>query len=254
MTPILTIEKLSIVVGNKKILDNVDLQVKAGTIMGVVGGSGSGKTTLGMAVLKLLPPAMQQTGGRILFEGREISSLDSKQMRLVRGAGIGTIFQEPLSAFDPLFTVGYQIEETLAAHDQMTAKARLARALETLQLSGVDDPRRVHASYPHQLSGGLRQRAMIAQAIVCGPKLLIADEPTSSLDVTVQARILAQLKKLNKEQGMSILLIAHDLGLITHMADEVAVMTEGKVVDSGPVEQVLQKPAHSYTKALMEAF
>jgi ABC-type dipeptide/oligopeptide/nickel transport system ATPase component len=174
-------------------------------------------------------------------------------MREVRGKAIGMVFQEPLSAFNPVFSIGYQIEEVLKAHTGWDRSRRQKRVLELLDLVGLPEPARTAGDYPHQLSGGMRQRAMIAQAIAAGPKLIIADEPTSSLDVTLQANIMELFKKLQKELRLSVLLITHDLGMVEHMADRVTVMTEGRIVENGPTQDVLQDPKHPYTKDLMEA-
>ena len=254
MESLLSIRNLTVAIGGTKIIDDVSLDIAPGKIVGLVGGSGSGKTTLGLAILRLLPAAMRLTAGQILFAGRDLAQLEGESLRCLRGKDIGMVFQEPLSAFDPLFTIGSQMEETLAAHTDLNAKVRQARVLETLRSVEIDDPARIARSYPHQLSGGLRQRAMIAQAIVCRPVLIIADEPISSLDVATQAKIMALLRKLNQEGGMTILLIAHDLGMVGGWADHAAVMWQGKIVESGAVADVLRRPRHEYTKALIEAY
>jgi ABC-type dipeptide/oligopeptide/nickel transport system ATPase component len=251
---LLSINNLSVQVGQTPILRGVSLDIVQGAIVGVVGGSGSGKTTLGMSILGLLPDAMQKKGGSIHFDGQNITDFSLEQMRQLRGNEIGMIFQEPLSAFDPLFTIGQQLDETLIAHKDMSPASRREHIISTLKSVELDDSERIYKSYPHELSGGLRQRAMIAQAIICNPKLVIADEPTSSLDVTIQAKVMKLLRKLNKERGMAILLISHDLGLVGHLADEIAVMTEGKIVEQGKTAAILQKPAHHYTKSLIEAY
>ena len=244
MANIIEIKNLTISVGPKKILDDVSLKIPKGKILGIVGGSGSGKTTLALAILNLLPNAMRIDHGRIDVVG----------MTLVRGANIGMVFQEPLSAFDPLFTIGAQLDETLVAHTRLNKQERRNKIFSVLVSVEMDDPERMVQSYPHQLSGGLRQRAMIAQAIICGPQLIIADEPTSSLDVTIQAKILALLKKINQEQGMSILFITHDLGLISFLADEAAVLTQGKIIEQGAPKEIFNNPKHAYTKELIKAY
>ena len=251
---LLSIEHVTISVGSVNILDDVSLNIVQGRITGLVGGSGSGKTTLGLALLKLLPTPMRLTGGCIVFAGQDIALLDQEHIRRLRGGQIGMAFQEPLSAFDPIFTIGDQITETLAAHTQLNLKDRCARMMDVLHSVEIDDPARIARSYPHQLSGGLRQRAMIAQAIACKPRLMIVDEATSSLDVTIQANIMKLLRKLNKETGMGILLISHDLGMVGHWADDIAVIDRGKIVESGCAADVLSKPLHAYTKALIEAY
>lgn len=222
--------------------------------MGVVGGSGSGKTTLGMSLLRLLPPAMSMTGGQIIFDGEDIAQCTGEHLRRLRGGKIGMVFQEPLSAFDPLFTISQQMDETLRAHTTFTANERRDRIEQTLRDVELDDPRRIARSFPHELSGGLRQRAMIALSIVTSPQMIIADEATSSLDVTIQAKIIKLLRKLNCERGMTILLISHDLGLVGHLADDIAVMSSGRIVEQGNTAKILSAPVHSYTQSLIEAF
>lgn len=236
------------------ILDDVSLDIQKGKIIGIVGGSGSGKTTLGLSILKLLPQAMHWQGGSISFKGEDIEIFSEEHMRAVRGKGIGMVFQEPLSAFDPLFTIGAQLDETLAAHTNLNTQQRYERTIETLRSVEIVDPERIYKSYTHELSGGLRQRAMIAQAIVCKPDLIIADEPTSSLDVTIQAKIIKLLQKLNQEQGMTIVLISHDIGMVSHLAHDVVVMTEGKIVEEGNAKTIVRDPKHPYTQQLIEAF
>ncbi len=254
MMNLLSIHDLTVTVGIAKILDNVSLNVEQGRIVGIVGGSGSGKTTLGLSLLRLLPSAMTLTHGRIDLGGQDIASLGAEAMRNLRGKDIGMVFQEPLSAFDPLFTIGQQLDETLAVHTVLSKAERRSCIISTLASVEIKDPERIFKSYPHQLSGGLRQRAMIAQAIVCRPKLIIADEATSSLDVTIQARIMQLLRKLNREQGMTILLISHDLGMVGHLADDIVIMEKGRIVETGTAKDILKKPAHPYTKSLIEAY
>ena len=253
---ILEIRKLTIDVEPdppKRIVEAVDLKLQANEILALVGGSGSGKTTLGLAVMGLLAPALKVKSGEIIFAGEDLLKLPLEKMREVRGRSIGFIFQEPLQAFNPLFPIGYQIEEVLVFHTELSATQRQERVAELLALVEISEPRRVAASFPHQLSGGMRQRAMIAQAIAANPKLVIADEPTSSLDVTLQAKIMELFRRLRKELGLSILLITHDLGMVKHLADRVAVMNAGKIVESGSVAEIIQRPQHGYTKELMEA-
>jgi ABC-type glutathione transport system ATPase component len=254
MNKLLSIKNLTVTVGRAKILDNVSFDVEKGKIVGIVGGSGSGKTTLGLSILKLLPPAMQMTGGQILFQNTALDQCTGDQLRRLRGGRVGMVFQEPLSAFDPLFTIGAQLDETLLVHSNANPQQRKEIIMRTLSDVEIQDPQRIYSSYPHQLSGGLRQRAMIAHAIICNPDLIIADEPTSSLDVTIQAKIMQLLRKLNKERGITIILISHDLGMVGHLAHDAIVMTEGKIVETGRAEQILRSPQHAYTKALMEAY
>ncbi|MBF0619110.1 MAG: ABC transporter ATP-binding protein [Candidatus Omnitrophica bacterium] len=248
---ILTISDLSVrlrAAPHTAILHNVSLDIERGSIFGVVGGSGSGKTTLGLALLGLLPGAMASSG-KIIVAGKDITALSSEEKRALRGAGISMAFQEPLSAFDPVFTVGYQIKEMLEAH-QMSAGARVH---ELLSLCGIKDPGRVAASYPHELSGGLRQRAMIALAIACQPKLLIADEVTSSLDVMLQAEIMELFRSLRKNLGLTIMLISHDLGVIKHLADDVVILRQGRVIEKSPCADIFKENAQGYTKELIRA-
>ncbi len=254
MEPLVKIRGLTVRIGETQILDSISLDIAPGHIVGIVGGSGSGKTTLGLAILDLLPSVMKRTAGQIVLNGHDLTHLPPEHMRCIRGKDIGMVFQEPLSAFDPLFTIGQQLEETLAVHTQLNAAARRQRSLDVLSEVEIPDPARIYRSYPHQLSGGLRQRAMIAQAIVCRPKLIIADEPTSSLDVTIQAKIIELLRRLNHQQGMSILLISHDLGLVGHLAGSAAVFSQGTIVEEGPAASLLRNPTHPYTKTLVEAF
>jgi ABC-type glutathione transport system ATPase component len=252
---LLSIKKLGVRVrdGGTPILKDISLAMRPGSILAVVGGSGSGKTTLGMSVLGLLPPALERVSGEIMFEGTDVACLPPQQMRAICGRRIGMVFQEPISAFDPVYTIGFQIAETLAAHHVLGSAQIPSRILELLALAGVSDPERVSSSYSHELSGGLRQRAMIAQAIACGPSLVIADEPTSSLDVTVQARILQLFARLRKELGLAVVFITHDLGIARYLADEVVVMCCGEVVERGPVASVLSAPRQSYTRELIAA-
>ena len=237
----------------RMIIDRVSLAVSQGAIVGVVGGSGSGKTTLGLSVLGLIPPAMRVSSGGIIFEGQDILDLTAHEQRAVRGKKIGMIFQEPMSAFDPVFSIGSQIAETILAHERLTKGGLEKRVLGLLDRVGVPGVQRVARSYPHELSGGLRQRAMIAQAIACGPSLLIADEPTSSLDVTLQARMMELFRELKKDLGLSIILISHDLGMVSRLADEVAIMCEGKIVEQGAAERIMTQARHEYSRKLVEA-
>ena len=253
MNSLLSIKDLSITVGAKTLVNQVSFDVPQGKIVAIAGGSGSGKTTIGLSILRLLPPALSIKQGSIVFEGQDLMGLSTEKMRQCRGARIGVVFQEPLSAFDPLFTVGQQLDEVLAAHLKLSKRERYKKVLDTLTEVELPDPERAYKSYPHQLSGGMRQRAMVAQAIICSPSLIIADEPTSSLDVTLQIKIMELFVRL-KKKNMSILLIAHDLGMIAHLADEVIVLRQGEMVERGLVSQVIAHPQHDYTKALVEAF
>ena len=255
---LLNIQNLVIAVNDaerpQKIVDGVNLTVGEQKIVALVGGSGSGKTTTGLSILGLLPMSLAVRQGEIMFRGENLLTASARRLQEIRGKEIAMVFQEPLNAFNPVFRIGDQLEEVLIIHTSLAVQQRKARALELLHTVGISDPVRVARSYPHQLSGGMRQRAMIAQAIAAGPKLLIADEPTSSLDVTLQAHIMELLKKLQAELKISILLITHDLCMVKHMADEVAVLFGGKVVEYGPAEAVVHHPQHAFTRQLMEAF
>ncbi len=225
MDPLLSIKNLTIAVGGKAIVDNVSFDVPRGKIVAITGASGSGKTTIGLSVLRLLPCALGIKQGSIVFEGRDLLELSIESMRQCRGERIGMVFQEPLSAFDPLFTIGAQCDEVLAAHTKLSKQERYKKVLDTFTEVELSDPKRAYESFPHQLSGGMRQRAMVAQALICGPSLIIADEPTSSLDVTLQVKIMGLFSRLRKK-NISILLISHDLEMIAHLADENIVLRQ----------------------------
>ncbi len=249
---LLVVENLTVTVAGKNIVNAVNLEVPLLSVTALVGGSGSGKTTLGLAILRLLPLGLVVRQGRILFEGGDVFGFSAEHMRLLRGKDISMVFQEPLYAFNPVFSIGDQIEEVLREHGTLNARQRRGRILELLNLVGLPEPQRIAGNYPHQLSGGMRQRAMIAQAIAANPRLIIADEPTSNLDVTLQAKIMELFRKLKDELKLSILLITHDLGMVSHMADRVAVMTQGEIVERGTTQDVLKAPQHPYTRTLME--
>ncbi|MBF0531708.1 MAG: ABC transporter ATP-binding protein [Candidatus Omnitrophica bacterium] len=237
------------------IVSAASFAINRGRIFALVGGSGSGKTTLAYAVLSLLQPGLVRASGKIVFgyPGRDLCSCSAEELRLWRGREVGMVFQEPLHAFNPLFTIGDQITEVLKHHTDLSPRQRGQRILEVLQLTGLTQPSRAARQFPHQLSGGMRQRAMIALAIACQPRLLIADEPTSSLDVTVQARLMELFRKLNQEMGLAIFLISHDLGMVGRLADDMAVMRQGRIVEQGAVKNIMAKPAHTYTRQLLEA-
>ncbi|MPY88760.1 MAG: ATP-binding cassette domain-containing protein [Luteitalea sp.] len=231
-------------------VSGVSLAVARGETLALVGESGCGKTLTALSILRLVPPPGQILSGSIRFDGREITTLAEAEMRLVRGARIGLVFQEPLTALNPVLTIGWQIEETLRVHRMTTPDPR-ARALALLAEVAVDDPARRIDEYAHQLSGGLRQRALIAMALACRPALLIADEPTTALDVTVQAEILNLLMRLKVKHGLALLLITHDLGVVAQTADRVAVMHAGRIVEEAPVRTLFRTPQHPYTVGLL---
>jgi ABC-type glutathione transport system ATPase component len=223
MSALLSIKNLTIAVGPKIIVHNVSFDVPRAKIVAVAGASGSGKTTVGLSILRLLPSALSISQGSIVFEGQDLLGFSCERMRQCRGARIGMVFQEPLSAFDPLFTVGLQCDEVLCAHTKLSKQERYKKVLDAFAEAGLSDPKQAYKSFPHQLSGGMRQRAMVAQAMVCGPSLIIADEPTSSLDIILQVKIMGLFSRLRKK-NISILLISHDLEMISHLADETIVL------------------------------
>ena len=257
MSQLLKVNDLTVTVGEsseaKRILDQVSFEVSPLNITALVGGSGSGKTTTGLSILNLLSSGLRLQQGEILFNGENLVTAGGERIRKIRGGDISMVFQEPLNAFNPVFSLGYQIEEVLQAHTDLNPSQRRERVFDLFNVVGLENPKRVAQNYPHQLSGGMRQRAMIAQAIAGDPRLIIADEPTSNLDVTLQAHIIELFKKLKADIGFSILLITHDLGMVEHLADDVVVMTNGRVVECGATGDVLNNPQHEYTSSLMEA-
>jgi len=249
--PLLEIDNLCIDFGSKRVVDHVSLTVGVGEKVGLVGESGSGKSVTALAILRLLDAATYQ--GAIRFGADSILTKSERWMRGLRGRDIAMIFQEPMTALDPLYTVGSQIGEVLEVHEGVRPNAARARSIELLRRTGIPEPERRIDAFPHQLSGGQRQRAMIAMALACRPKLLIADEPTTALDATVQAQILALLDDLQREFGMAILFITHDLALVRRFTHRVGVMELGKLVESGPTETVFTQPHHPYTKRLLNS-
>ncbi|HYM54196.1 MAG TPA: ABC transporter ATP-binding protein, partial [Solirubrobacteraceae bacterium] len=234
-------------------VDGVTYELAPGGTLGIVGESGSGKTVSSLTTMGLTRAQGARISGRIMFEGRDLLALSEREMRALRGNDIAMVFQDPLSSLHPLFKVGGQIAEAVLAHRQGSRAQALARAVEMLGLVGIPDPERRAQEYPHQFSGGMRQRAMIAMALANEPKLLIADEPTTALDVTVQAQILALLQRLQRELGMAILIITHDLGVVAEMAEEIAVMYAGRIVERASAELVFSRPQHPYTWGLLHS-
>jgi oligopeptide/dipeptide ABC transporter ATP-binding protein len=232
-------------------VDDVSFDVGRGETLGLVGESGSGKSVTALSIIRLVLPPGRITRGRIELDGRNLLDLDEAEMRQVRGRRIGFIFQEPMVALDPVYTIGYQVAETLAAHDLARGTAANNRAVELLDAVRIPDPARRAREYPHQLSGGLRQRAMIALALAPGPQLLIADEPTTALDVTIQAQILDLLRRLQAERGMGVLLITHDLGVVAELCHRVAIIYAGRIVEMAAVETIFREPLHPYTRGLL---
>ena len=232
-------------------VDGVSFHIDRGETLGLVGESGCGKSVTALSIIRLVQPPGRVTAGTVRFEGRDLAMLSERELQRVRGARIGFVFQEPMTALNPVFTIGDQIAESLIVHRLCTAAEARARAVTLLEAVRIPDAaRRVH-DYPHQLSGGMRQRALIAAAIACQPSLLIADEPTTALDVTIQAEILDVLREMRERLGLALLLITHDLGVVAQLADRVAVMYAGRIVEQGPARDVLAAPAHPYTRGLM---
>ena len=234
-------------------VDDVSLTVGEGETLGIVGESGSGKTTLALSLLRLLPPAARIVSGEIWFEGEDLLTKSRGEMRRVRGKRIAMILQDPLASLNPLFTVGDQVAEPLRVHEGASRGSAWARARELLRAVRIAAPETRVREYPHQLSGGMRQRIVGAIAISCGPRLLIADEPTTSLDLTIQAQYLQLLRDLQRDRGLSMIFITHNLGIVARMCDHVAVMYAGRLVEAGPVARIFSSAAHPYTQALLES-
>lgn len=235
-------------------VDGISLNINAQEIVALVGESGCGKSVTALSILSLLPKNARISRGGIFFNGLNLSKMEKDALRSVRGGAIGMIFQEPMTALNPVIPVGKQIIEVLEVHEPGLSKAaKLSKVIEMLGKVGIDNPTSRYHQYPHELSGGMRQRVMIAIALICHPKLLIADEPTTALDVTIQAQILNLLKSIQKEFGLSVLLITHDLGIVSEFADRVSVMYSGRIVEEGIAKEVLKNPLHPYTKGLIRS-
>ncbi len=233
-------------------VDGVSFDVARGEVMGLVGESGCGKSVTALSIMRILPdPPGKVVGGEIVFEGKDLLKLPEHEMRHVRGGRIGMVFQEPMTSLNPVFTVGDQVAEALVVHKEMTREKALARTAELFELVGLPEPRALLGNYPHQLSGGMRQRVMIAMAISCEPALIIADEPTTALDVTIQAQILELLNDIRKKFGTAVILITHDLGIIAQMADRVAVMYAGRIVEYAKTDDIFYDTLHPYTEGLL---
>lgn len=239
--------------GAVRAVDGLTFQVDKGEVVAIVGESGCGKSVTSMSVLRLLPTPPARISGTIRFDGRDLLQMQEGEMRQLRGKDIAMVFQEPMSSLNPVLTIGRQIEESLHVHESLGAAAARHRALSMLELVGLPDPSHHLVQYPHELSGGMRQRVMIAMALICSPRLLIADEPTTALDVTIQAQILDLLRDLNKRLGAAIMFITHDLGVVAEIADRVIVMYAGRKVEEGRVNDLFNNPLHPYTRGLLAA-
>jgi len=234
-----------------KAIHNLSLRLQKGRVLGLVGESGCGKTVTALSILNLVPYPGKIVSGKIFFEGQDLLALSADEMRTIRGAKISMIFQEPMTALNPVFTVGNQIAEVLTAHQDVSKQQAMDAAVELLRSVGIPSPEKRVKEYPHQLSGGMRQRVMIAMAIACKPSLILADEPTTALDVTIQAHILELLGTIQAEMGMAMILVTHDLGLIAERAHEVAVMYAGRIVEQTNTRELFANPQHPYTRGLM---
>ena len=232
-------------------IDDVSLAIAPGEVLGVVGESGAGKSVTGAAIIGLIEPPGRIAAGEILLDGRRIDDLSADEMRRIRGRQIGAVFQDPLTSLNPLYTVGRQLEETIQTHLPLDARAARARAIELLEATGIPAAAERIDHYPHQFSGGMRQRVVIALALAAQPRLVVADEPTTALDVSIQAQIISLLKRLCREQGTAVMLVTHDMGVIAETADRVAVMYAGRIAEIGPVADVIHRPRHPYTIGLM---
>ena len=254
-TPVLEVKNLRVEFPTRKgtlvAVDDISFHVNEGEVLGVVGESGAGKSMTGTAVINLLEPPGRIGGGEIYLDGRRIDNLPYEEMRRIRGRQIGMVFQDPLTSLNPLYTVGRQLIETIRTHTNLSEQGARKRALELLAEVGIPSADRRIDQYPHQFSGGMRQRVVIALALCVNPRLVIADEPTTALDVSIQAQIIALLKKLCHEHGAAVMLITHDMGVIAETADRVAVMYAGRLAEVGPVQQVIQQAKHPYTDGLM---
>jgi peptide/nickel transport system ATP-binding protein len=255
MTPALSVEHLRVEIATRVAplvaVDDVSFVIAPGEILGVVGESGAGKSITGTAIIGLLDPPARLAGGHIVLAGQRIDNLLPAQMRTLRGRQIGAVFQDPLTSLNPLMTVGRHLEQTLTTHLDLSKAEARGRAQQLLAEVGIPAARERLDSYPHELSGGMRQRVVLALAFACEPKLIIADEPTTALDVSIQAQVIELLKRMCRERGTAVMLITHDMGVIADTADRVAVMYAGRLIEVGPTQRILKTPAHPYTRGLM---
>ena len=237
--------------GEVKAVNGITYDLDEGRVLGIVGESGSGKSVSVSALMQLLVPPGRVVGGSITFEGRDILAMNKDEIQAVRGKEIGMIFQDPMTSLNPVYTIGEQLIETLKRHTDMTRKQAWERSVEMLRLVGINNPEQRMKQYPHEFSGGMRQRAMIAMTLLCNPKLLIADEPTTALDVTIQAQILELMRELRQKINAAIIMITHDLGIVSDICDEVIVMYAGRIVERGTIDDIFYRPAHPYTQGLL---
>ena len=256
MEPILEVKNLSVdfktFEGQVKALDQVSFGLYPGETLGIVGESGCGKSVTSLSILRLIAtPPGQITGGEILMEGKDLLKLSPSKMRHIRGNRISMIFQEPMTSLSPVFTVGEQIAEVFREHQNVSRKEAVTRSIDMLSKVNIPDPSKASRYYPHQMSGGMRQRVMIAMALACRPDILIADEPTTALDVTIQAQVIDQIKKLQKDMGMSVIFITHDLGVVANIAKRVIVMYVGRILEQATAKELFENPLHPYTRGLM---
>ena len=256
-TPMLQVKNLctsfNVDAGEVRAVNGISFNLDKGKVLGIVGESGSGKSVTAYSIMRILVEPGKIVGGEILFNGEDIVKYSKKQMREFRGKRVSIIFQDPMTSLNPTFTIGNQLREAILLHTDRNRTEANARALEMLQLVGVNEPEKRMKQYPHELSGGMRQRVMIAMALACEPDILIADEPTTALDVTIQAQILELMKDLQKKMGMAIIMITHDLGVIADMCDEIIVMYAGRVCERGTVDEIFYNPRHEYTKGLLRS-
>ena len=250
--PLLSVDELRVTIGGQPVVDGVSFDIAQGEILSLVGESGCGKSMTAFSVMGLLPRAARLSGGRVMLDGKELSALTEAELQALRGNELAMIFQEPVASLNPLMKIGRQIEESLIVHRGLEGREARRAAIDMLAEVGIPEPEIRAGQYPFELSGGMCQRAMIAMALICRPRLLIADEPTTALDVTIQAQILDLMKKLRDETGTAILLITHDMGVVAEMADRVAVMYAGRVIETAPVDALFARQEHPYTRLLLK--